>query len=296
MRSCSASLASGVGRADGRRIVIASRRKSWNFPVIILAVLGVIWLGPMVWLFLVAFVPTTQLLVASPLVWLKHLHFGAFVDAWQVAPFPRLYVNTLVFVFGLLAVQVVTISLAGFALARMEFLGRNVIFFLFLAQLMVPATVLILPNYQTIVRLGWLDTYQGMMAPYFASAFGTFLMRQAFMQVPRELEDAARLEGASWLQVLWYVYIPVTRAPLLAFSIVSVTFHWNEFLWPLLVTNTVRSRPLTVGLALLAQSSETGAQWDQLAAGTLIIVAPILILIAIIQRQFTSSFVGSGIK
>ncbi len=276
--------------------MIISRRLNKNLPVIILAALGVVWLGPMVWTFLAAFVPTTQLLVGSPLTWLKHVHFGAFVDAWQVAPFPRLYINTVIFVFGLLAVQIVTVSLAGFALARLEFLGRNVIFFLFLAQLMVPATVLILPNYQTIVRLGWIDTYQGMMAPYFASAFGTFLMRQSFKQVPRELEDAARLEGASWWQVLWYIYVPVTRAPLLAFSIVSITYHWNEFLWPLLVTSTERSRPLTVGLALLAQSSETGAQWDQLAAGTLIIVAPILILIAVIQRQFTSSFLGSGIK
>ncbi len=267
-----------------------------HLPTILLAILGLIWLGPLVWTLLAAFVPTTQLLVDSPLVWLNHLHLGAFADAWQVAPFPRLYVNTVIFVFGLLFIQIVTISLSGFALARLEFLGRDVIFFLFLMQLMVPATVLILPNYQTIVQLGWIDTYQGMMAPYLASAFGTFLMRQAFKQVPRELEEAARLDGANWWQVLWHVYVPVARAPLLAFSIVSVTFHWNEFLWPLLVTSTERSRPLTVGLALLAQSSETGAQWDQLAAGTLIIVAPILVFLAIIQRQFTASFLRSGIK
>ncbi|MGH6945471.1 MAG: carbohydrate ABC transporter permease [Geminicoccaceae bacterium] len=276
--------------------MITSHRFAGHLPTLILATLGLVWLGPMVWTFLAAFVPTTQLLVSSPLVWLNHVHLGAFVDAWQVAPFPRLYVNTVVFVFGLLFVQIITISLSGFALARLEFFGRNIVFFLFMTQLMVPATVLILPNYQTIVRLGWIDTYQGIMAPYFASAFGTFLMRQAFKQVPQELEDAARLDGANWWQVLRHVYVPVTRAPLLAFSIVSITYHWNEFLWPLLVTSTERSRPLTVGLALLAQSSETGTQWDQLAAGTLIIVAPILVLIAIIQRQFTASFLRSGLK
>jgi sn-glycerol 3-phosphate transport system permease protein len=276
--------------------VITSFGPVRHLPTIILAVLGIVWLGPMIWTFLAAFVPTAQLLVASPLVWLDHLHLGAFASAWQVAPFPRFYLNTVIFVFGLLLVQIVAISLSGFALARLEFLGREVIFFLFLTQLMVPATVLILPNYHTIVRLGWIDTYQAMMAPYFASAFGTFLMRQTFKQVPRELEEAARLDGASWWQVLWHVYVPVTRAPLLAFSIVSVTYHWNEFLWPLLVTSTERSRPLTVGLALLAQSSETGTQWDQLAAGTLIVVAPILVLLAIIQRQFTASFLRSGLK
>ena len=285
-----------VRRTLDNATVITLDSLSKRLPVLILGILGILWLAPLIWTFLAAFVPTTQLLVDSPLDWLKHGHWGAFAEAWQVAPFPRLYLNTVIFVFGLLAVQIVAISLAGFALARMEFRGKNVIFFLFLTQLMVPATILILPNYQTIVRLGWIDTYQGIMAPYFASAFGTFLMRQAFKQVPRELEEAARLDGANAWQVLWHIYVPVTRAPLLAFSIVSVTYHWNEFLWPLLVTNTENSRPLTVGLALLVQSSETGAQWDLLAAGTLIIVVPILILIAIIQRQFTSSFLGSGVR
>jgi sn-glycerol 3-phosphate transport system permease protein len=149
--------------------VITSFGPIRHLPTIILAMLGVIWLGPLAWTFLAAFVPTAQLMVASPLGWLNQVHFGAFVDAWQVASFPRLYVNTVIFVFGLLFVQIITISLSGFALARLEFLGRDVIFFLFLTQLMVPATVLILPNYQTIVWLGWIDTYQGMMAPYFAS-------------------------------------------------------------------------------------------------------------------------------
>jgi sn-glycerol 3-phosphate transport system permease protein len=280
----------------GGRAVITSFGPARHLPTIVLAILALIWLGPMVWTFLAAFVPTAQLMIDSPLAWPKHVHLGAFADAWQVAPFPRLYVNTLIFVLGLLFVQIVTISLSGFALARLEFLGRDTIFFLFLTQLMVPATVLILPNYQTIVWLGWIDSYQAMMAPYFASAFGTFLMRQAFKQVPRELEDAARIDGANWWRVLWHVYVPVARAPLLAFGIVSVTYHWNEFLWPLLVTSTESHRPLTVGLALLAQSSETGAQWDQLAAGTLIVVAPILVLLAIIQRQFTASFARSGIR
>lgn len=178
----------------------------------------------------------------------------------------------------------------------MDFRGKDQIFFLFLTQLMVPGTVLILPNYQTLVRLGWLDSYQGLMAPYIASAFGTFLMRQAFKQVPKELEEAARSDGANWLQVLWHVFLPVTRAPLLAFSIVSITYHWNEFLWPLLITSSVETRPLTVGLALLVQSSEIGAQWDLLGAGTLIVAVPILVLIALVQKQFTNSFLSSGIK
>ena len=265
-------------------------------PIVALGFFGLVWMVPLFWTLAAAFVPTTELLNGGPLVWLQNLHFGAFEQAWSVAPFARFYLNTIIWVFGLLAIQLVTISLAGFALARLDFRGKDQIFFLFLTQLMVPATVLILPNYQTLVALGWLDSYQGMMAPYIASAFGTFLMRQAFKQVPRELEEAARSDGANWLQVLWHVFLPVTRAPLLAFSIVSVTYHWNEFLWPLLITSSVEVRPLTVGLALLVQSSEIGAQWDQLSAGTLIVAVPILILIALVQKQFTNSFLSSGIK
>lgn len=274
------------------------KRSSWRetLPILALAFFGLVWMIPLIWTLLAAFVPTTELLNGSPLVWLQSLHLGAFAEAWDVAPFPRFYLNTVIWVFGLLALQLVTVSLAGFALARLDFRGKDQIFFLFLTQLMVPATVLILPNYQTLVTLGWLDSYQGMMAPYIASAFGTFLMRQAFKQVPKELEEAARSDGASWLQVLWYVFLPVTRAPLLAFSIVSITYHWNEFLWPLLITSSVETRPLTVGLALLVQSSEIGAQWDLLSAGTLIVAVPILVLIALLQKQFTNSFLSSGIK
>ncbi len=272
------------------------RRLSERLPSLVLGLLALLWLGPLIWTLLVAFVPTTQLLVGSPQTWLTNLHLGAFVDAWEVAPFPRLYVNTVIFVFGLLALQIITISLSGFALARMEFMGKGVIFLLFLTQLMVPATILILPNYLTVIKLGWQNTFHGMMAPYIASAFGTFLMRQAFKQVPKELLEAAQLDGATWWHILWHVFIPVTRPALIAFSIVSVTFHWNEFLWPLLVTTTESVRPLTVGLALLTQSSETGAQWDQLAAGTLMVAAPIIVLLALIQRQFTSSFLRSGLK
>ncbi|MDE2949959.1 MAG: carbohydrate ABC transporter permease [Chloroflexota bacterium] len=277
---------------------MTARKNKWRetLPIVALALFGLVWMVPLIWTLLTAFVPTTQLLNGSPLVWLQSLHLGAFAEAWEVAPFPRFYLNTIIWVFGLLAIQLVTVSLAGFALARMDFRGKDQIFFLFLTQLMVPGTVLILPNYQTLVRLGWLDSYQGLMAPYIASAFGTFLMRQAFKQVPKELEEAARSDGANWLQVLWHVFLPVTRAPLLAFSIVSITYHWNEFLWPLLITSSVETRPLTVGLALLVQSSEIGAQWDLLGAGTLIVAVPILVLIALVQKQFTNSFLSSGIK
>lgn len=281
---------------DTHRSVPSWLRSSKTWLTVALIVLGLLWLVPLIWTLIAAFVPTRYLLSSPPSVWIRQVTVSAFVEAWQVAPFGRYYLNTIIFCFGLLLVQVVTISLAGFALARLEFWGKGAIFLLFLTQLMVPATVLVLPNYQTITTLRWQDTHIALMAPYFASALGTFLMRQAFKQVPKELEDAAQIDGANTLQILWHVFLPVTQSSLAAFSIVSISYHWNEFLWPLLITSTAKSRPLTVGLALLTQMGETGAQWNLIAAGTLIVVAPILLFVATQQNLFTKSFLSSGIR
>jgi sn-glycerol 3-phosphate transport system permease protein len=134
------------------------------------------------------------------------------------------------------------------------------------------------------------------MLPSFGSAFGTFLMRQTFKQVPRELDDAARIDGANWFQTLLNVYLPAGQPALIAFALSSISFHWNEFLWPLVVTDSTASRPLTVGLAVLTQLGEIGAQWPLVTAGTVIVVGPLLILFLIFQRQFIESFLHSGLK
>ena len=192
--------------------------------------------------------------------------------------------------------QLVTITLAGYAFARMRFPGKRIVFYLFLLQLMLVPVVLIVPNLTTIARLGLYDTLPGVMAPYFASAFGTFLMRQAFAAIPRELEDAAIIDGATVLQRLRHIYLPLSAPAFIAFAIVSVTAHWNEFLWPLMVINSPDNRPLTVGLASFTRGSEGAQAWGVIAAGTLIVIAPLLIGFALFQKRFINSFVTSGIK
>jgi len=199
-------------------------------------------------------------------------------------------------VVGLLAVQLVTMTMAAYAFARLQFPGRNVLFLLFLAQLMITPQSTILPNYITVSSLRLLDTRLAVMIPYFASAFGTFLMRQAFLTIPADLEDAANIDGCNILQYLWHVALPIVRPALVAFSIISVTFHWNEFFWPLIVTETARSRPLTVGLTIFAQQSEGGAEWHLLMAATMMVVAPLLLGFILFQRQFVQSFMRSGLK
>ncbi|MCD6427719.1 MAG: carbohydrate ABC transporter permease, partial [Caldisericaceae bacterium] len=219
-----------------------------------------------------------------------------YIRAWHMAPFVLYYKNTLIVVFGILIVQVVTAVFAGFAFANYEFVGKKWILFFILLQLMIPTTALLVPNFATIRHLGLYDTLLAIMLPYFGSAFGTFLMRQAFLEVPYELVEAAIIDGCNWSQLLKNVYLPPAIPSLIAFAISSVTWHWNEFLWPLVVTASNKSRVLTVGLVRFTQLGEIGAQWPLLAAATLIVVAPLLIAFLIFQKRFINSFLYSGIK
>ena len=219
-----------------------------------------------------------------------------FREAWESADFIRYGINTVVICGGILAVQIVTMSLAAFAFARMRFPGRDTLFYLFLTQMMLVPIVLLVPNLRTVAQLGLYDTLLGVMAPYFATAFGTFLMRQAFQSIPRELEDAALMDGARWWQLILHIYLPLAKPALIAFSIVSVTAHWNEFLWPLMVINSPENRPLTVGLATFTRGAEGAQAWGVIAAGTFIVIAPLLAGFALFQRRFINSFMTTGIK
>ncbi|MFH1603032.1 MAG: carbohydrate ABC transporter permease, partial [Pseudomonadota bacterium] len=176
-----------------------------------------------------------------------------------------------------------------------EFAGKELAFILVLVQIMIMPDVLIVQNYLTISSLGLVDTILGIGLPYMASAFGIFLLRQTFKQVPRELEDAARVEGAGPIAVLWKVYIPLSRPTYLAYGLVSVSYHWNNFLWPLIITNSTESRPLTVGLSIFG-APESGVDFSVISAGTLLAVSPLLIAFLLFQRQFVQSFMRSGIK
>ncbi len=222
--------------------------------------------------------------------------FGNFREAWSEGDFPLWYLNTVLMCGGILAVQCVTVSAAGYAFARLDFPGRGVVFYLFLLQLMLVPPILIVPNLTTIVQLGLYDRLPGVMAPYFASAFGTFLMRQTFRAIPRDYEDAAMLDGASIPQVIWHVLLPLARPGLAAFAIVSVSYHWNEFLWPLIALASPANQVLTVGLASFATGAESATEWGVVAAGTLLVAAPLIAVFVVFQRRIVSSFVFTGIK
>lgn len=263
--------------------------------LVVLAALA--WLVPFAWMLVAAFRPGNAI-GASPASLVPSFlpSLANFAEAWDSADFPRYYLNTAVIAFGILGVQLVTTTLAGYAFARLSFPGKRILFYLFLLQLMLVPVILIVPNLTMVARLGLYDSLLGVMAPYFASAFGTFLMRQTFAAIPRELEDAAVIDGANVWQRIRHVYVPLSIPAFIAFGIVSVTAHWNEFLWPLMVINSPDKRPLTVGLASFTRGVEGAQAWGVIAAGTLLVVAPLIIAFVLFQRRFINSFVTSGIK
>jgi len=254
--------------------------------------LGVLWILPLGYAGWTAFHPREYSAHFAPTA---PLTLGNFVEAWNAAPFARYFLNTFLLVTLVLIGQLVLCTLAAYAFARFEFAGRDLAFLLVLVQLMIMPDVLIVENYRTMSRLGVLDTVLGIGLPYMASAFGIFLLRQTFKTVPRELDEAARVEGAGPLLVLWRVYVPLARPVYVAYALVSVSYHWNNFLWPLIVTNSVTSRPLTVGLQVFA-STDQGVDWSIITAATLMTSGPLLVAFLLFQRQFVQSFMRAGIR
>ena len=254
--------------------------------------LAILWISPLAYAVWTAFHPSefsVRFTLDAPLT------LQNFANAWNAAPFARYFVNTVALVTMILAAQLVIGTLAAYAFTRYAFFGREVVFMLVLVQLMIMPDVLIVENYRTMSALGILDSIPAIGLPYMASAFGIFLLRQTFKTIPRELDEAARVEGAGALQVLWKVYVPLARPIYVAYGLVSVSYHWNNFLWPIIVTNTVGSRPLTVGLQVFS-SSDQGIDWSIITAATLMTSAPLLIAFLLFQRQFVQSFMRAGIR
>jgi sn-glycerol 3-phosphate transport system permease protein len=254
--------------------------------------LALFWIAPLVYAFWAAFHPSQYAVhfdIFAPLT-LDNLR-----EALSRAPFLRYAFNTFILVTTILFAQLVLCTLAAYAFARYRFFGSNIAFALVLVQLMITPEILIVENYGTLARFDLIDTILGIGLPYMASAFGIFLLRQAFKSTPKELEEAARLEGCGVFGVLWRVYVPLARPTYIAYALVSVSHHWNNFLWPLVVTNSVETRPLTVGLGIFG-APESGVDWSIISAATLMSVAPLLIAFLLFQKQFVQSFMHAGIK
>lgn len=230
--------------------------------------------------------------ISSPLMW------SNYADVFRVLPFGRYLVNTAFVAATITVLQIGVASLAGFAFARLRFPGRNVLFLAYLATLMVPVQVTIIPDFLIVRSLGWIDTYAGLIIPQVfagspSSAFATFLLRQFFMGIPRELVEAARIDGAGSFGIYRRIILPLSGPVLATLSVFTFTGQWNNFLWPLIVVNSDSLRTLTVGLRALV--GEFTVEYQLLMAGTVLSLLPMLVAFVILQRYFVRGIALTGL-
>lgn len=205
--------------------------------------------------------------------------------------------NSLILTFGTLAIQLITVTFGAYAVSRVDFAGKKFVMVILMAHLVIPSGVLIMGNYLTIKGLGLLNTHWGVMAIYFGSSMGIMLLRQTYKTIPAELEEASVIDGCNLFQSLIHVYLPCCKTAYLSFAIVSINFHWNNYLWPNVIINSSSKQSLPIGLALLTKiSGDAGPQWAYACAATLVVLVPLMILFLIFQKQFISSFISSGVK
>jgi multiple sugar transport system permease protein len=264
-------------------------------PYILFAILAgtaVITLIPVVWMVLSAFKSAAEVAADPPTWFPESLRWQNFEDAWNFAPFGRFLVNSVVMAGGIAVVQVATSAMAAYAFARLRFPGRDVLFYIYLGTLIIPHQVTVIPQFLIVRELGWIDTYAGLIIPQAFTAFGVFLLRQFFLGIPFELEEAARIDGASRWGCFWRIILPLSGPALAALAVFAFMFHWNNLLWPLVVANTDKTIPVAVGLTRF--QGEHGTDWELLMAASVIATIPVLIVYFAAQRWFVQGIATSG--
>jgi sn-glycerol 3-phosphate transport system permease protein len=250
---------------------------------------------PLLWM-AGASLKTRQEIYTLPVSWLPEtFRWENYRDAWTAVPFERFFINSVITTAGGSGLELINGVLTAYALVFLRFPRKNLVFLFVLAALMVPVQITIIPNYVLVADLGWVNTYQGIIIPGAAVAFGTFLMRQQFLALPREVIEAARIDGAGHLRMLWQIVLPMSRPALATFALISIVAKWNEYLWPLLVTNTADRMTLPVGLTQL-QDSEGSSEWGVVMAGAVLVIAPVLAIFLWAQRHIVEGLTAGSIK
>jgi putative chitobiose transport system permease protein len=262
---------------------------------LLLGAIALIMLLPLIWLVSTAFKsPTENIFQFPPQFIPEQPTIQNFVQVWQTNPFGRYLCNSAVVASLTVALNLLFCSLAAYPLARLEFRGRDFIFTLIVSTILIPFQIVMIPLYILTVQLGLRNTYVGLVFPAIASAFGIFLLRQAFQGVPKELEEAARMDGCSELGIWWFVMLPAIRPALVTLAIFVFIGSWSDFLWPLIVLDRPEFYTLPLGVAKLAGAFSL--DWRLIAAGSVISIAPILLFFALMQRYIVPTETGSGVK
>ncbi len=262
---------------------------------LVVAALAAVFFLPFVWMLLTAVKPPNDIFVFPPRWIPSGWRFDNFAAAWHKAPFARFFFNSVVVTSAVTGIQLATASMAAYAFARLRFPGKGLLFLGYLSVMMVPSQVTLIPNFVTLKQLGMLNTYWALILPFAATGFGTFLIRQHFLSIPNELFDAAVVDGAGHLRMLWQVCLPLAKPALATFALLTAMWHWNDFFWPLLVTNSIEMRTLPLGLVVFTHS-EQGTSWHLLMAAGVLTALPIVALFLATQRSFVQGIARVGIK
>ncbi len=251
-------------------------------------------LAPFLWMISTSLKDLNDIFVYPP-KWLpSKFHFENFKRAFQAAPFGRYYLNSVFVAVSVTIGQLITCSMAAFAFARLKFWGRDVLFMIFLGTMMIPGQVTMIPTFMVLHWLGWIDTYKALIVPGLASAFGTFLLRQFFLTIPKELEEAAYIDGCSRFKVLWKIIIPLSKPALATLAIFTFMGVFNDFMWALIVISGDEMRTVQLGLAIFRDRYLT--DWDLMMAGSVTATLPILIIFFAAQKWFIKGITLSGLK
>ncbi|MDT9026927.1 carbohydrate ABC transporter permease [Rossellomorea yichunensis] len=269
--------------------------RSKTFLIHFILIMGsIVMLFPFVWMILTSLKTYAESIQVPPVMIPEDFQWKNYQEVFTLLPFFKFMMNTFIITVLRTAGQLFLCSLAAYAFARIVFPGRNLLFVLALSVLMVPGQVFLLPQYMIMVKLGWLNTLQAVVVPGLFSAFGTFLLRQFFMGLPKELEEAARLDGCNHFQIYWRIMLPLAKPGLIALGIFTILWSWNELMWPMIVNSSPEAMTLAVGLSSL--QGQYGTNYPILMAGSFLAVLPMLLLFIILQKQFIEGIAITGGK
>ena len=260
----------------------------------VLITFGLTMLIPFLWMLSTSLKESSQIFTASIQLWPKPIVFMNYVEAWNAIPFGRFYVNSIVVALCVTIGQVVTSSMAAYAFSRLKFPGRDKLFFAYLATMMIPGMVTMIPVFILLKMFNWLDTFKALILPSIFTAYGTFMLRQFFMTLPSELEDAAKIDGCSLWRIFWQIILPLSKPAIATLATFTFLANWQSFVWPLIVTSSEKMKTLPIGLSYFQDIYTTN--WTFLMAGSVIVLVPALLVFIFNQRYITEGIALSGIK
>lgn len=265
-----------------------------TFVYVLLIIFAALVLYPIFYTFTAAFMTPEEASTYPPRFWPSSFYIGSIVAVFQLVPIGKFIANSLVVSIIITAGQLITSSMAAYAFANIRFKGKAVFFAIFMATMMIPWEVTIIPNYLTVKKWDWLDSIQGLTVPFLATAFGTFLLRQFFLQLPKELFEAARIDGCGHFRCFFRIVLPLGRPALATLAVYAFLNSWNMYLWPLLITNSEEMRTVQIGIAMLQFEELT--VWNLVLAGVTIVLLPSLLLLVLGLKQLVRGLTAGAVK